>query len=77
MANKSYIIKKIGTDEAITLIDGELRIQNVQNFTYMSIRWLCAERGTHFGLYNGGTRTFIGHDGRGKHDCHEILAVGP
>lgn len=66
LANKRYVIKNIGTDEAITLIDGRLRIQEVQNAADMSIRWLCVERGTHFGLYNEGARTFIGHDGSGN-----------
>jgi len=66
LANKRYVIKKMGTDEAIALIDGELRIQEVQNCTDMSIRWLCVERGTHFGLYNEGAKTFIGHNGRGN-----------
>ena len=66
LANKSYVIKKMGTEEAITLVDGELRIQNVKDSTDTSIRWLCIERGTHFGLYNESARTFIGHDGRGN-----------
>lgn len=66
LAGKSYVIKRIGTNEAIALVDGELRIQDVQISTDMSIRWLCVERGTHFNLYNESTRTFIGHDGRGN-----------
>jgi hypothetical protein len=43
LANKSYVIKKMGTEEAITLIDGELRIQNVNDSTDTSVRWLCIE----------------------------------
>lgn len=66
LAGKSYVIKRTGTNEAIALVDGELRIQDVQVSTDMSIRWLCVERGTHFGLYNQSAGTFIGHDGRGK-----------
>ncbi|KAH6972770.1 hypothetical protein BKA56DRAFT_592793 [Ilyonectria sp. MPI-CAGE-AT-0026] len=59
-----YVIIEKGSDRAITLTSGRLRLQDVNEGRNLNNQWLCVERNNYFGFYNERARVYLGHDGK-------------
>lgn len=60
----TYIILEKGSDRAITLTEGQLRLQSVNKEQDANNRWLCVERDGYFGYCSAKSGFYIGHDGK-------------
>ncbi|KAH7177056.1 hypothetical protein EDB81DRAFT_773946 [Dactylonectria macrodidyma] len=62
--DSTYMIIEKGSNRAITLTPGGLRLQDIKDGRNGNNHWLCVERNNYFGFYNEKSRRYLGHDGK-------------
>ncbi|KAK5993480.1 hypothetical protein PT974_06911 [Cladobotryum mycophilum] len=60
---ETYIILEKDTGRAITLANGRLRLQEIQDDGNTQCHWLCVEANGYFGFLNVKSGRYLGHNG--------------